>query len=121
MTLGSVVCLLTVVITVVRDLFVPASRAVEVWFGFEIEGPLALVTAPIHWALFGFGAWAFWTAKPWIGRVAAGYLLYAALAHLVWSEASVNGRGWKIGLVQAAALSCLAMLVLRAKSAPGLK
>jgi hypothetical protein len=114
MTLGAVVCMLTVVISVVRDLFFPETRNVEVWFGFEITGPLALATAPVHWAIFAVGAWAFWTARPWVARFAAAYVFYAAFAHLVWSEASPNGRGWPIGLVQAVALSVVAFSLLRA-------
>jgi hypothetical protein len=109
----AVVCVLTLVISVVRDLFLPASRDVEVWFGFEITGPLALMTAPVHWAIFALGAWAFWTGRAWIVPWAAGYLVYAALAHLVWSEASPHGRGWPIGLLQAVGISLLAVLLLR--------
>ena len=119
MTLGAVVCLLTLVVSVVRDLFFPESRDVEVWLGFEIRGPLALATAPIHWALFAVGAWGFWTGRPWMGKLAAFYLFYAGLAHLVWSEASPNGRGWRIGLAQAAALATLGALVLRASGSRG--
>ena len=114
MTLGAVVCMLTVAISVVRDLFFPETRNVEVWLGFEITGPLAVATAPIHWAIFAVGAWAFWTARPWTARFAAAYVFYAAFAHLVWSEASPNGRGWQIGLVQAVALSAVAFSLLRA-------
>jgi hypothetical protein len=47
---------------------------------------------------------------PW----AAAYLFYVALSHLVWSEASAAGRGWRIGALQAGALSALALLLLRA-------
>ena len=116
MTLGAVLCLLTLVVSVVRDLYVPESRDVEVWLGFEIRGRLALATAPIHWAIFAVAAWAFWTQRPWIVRFAAGYLFYAAIAHLVWSEASPNGRGWVIGLAQAAALAIVALVVSRMPS-----
>jgi hypothetical protein len=113
MTFGAIVCVLTLAISVIRDLYVPESRDVEVWLGFEVHGTLAIATAPIHWAIFAVAAWAFWTQRPWIGRFAAAYLFYAAIAHLVWSEASPNGRGWVIGLAQAAALSIIALLVAR--------
>jgi hypothetical protein len=114
MNLGAAICLLTLVVSIVRDLFIPATREMEVWLGFEITGPLALVTAPIHWAIFAAGAWGFWTTRPWIAKVAAGYLVYAGVAHLVWSEASVHGRGWPIGLVQALLLTAVAVGLLRA-------
>lgn len=120
MTVLAVVCAATFVLIVVRDLFVPAARAVEVWFGLEVTGWPALASAPLHWAIFAIGAWAFWTGRvsavPW----AAGYLFYAALSHLVWSEASPHGRGWPIGLVEAAAISGIAyfLLCLRALETP---
>ena len=59
-------CLATVCFLVYRDVMVPSARATEVWFGFELTGTPALATAPLHWALFAGGAWAFWRGKPWI-------------------------------------------------------
>lgn len=115
MTLLAGVSLLTLLVAVTSDLFFPGARSTEVWFGFEITGPLALLTAPIHWIIFGVGAWALWTQQPWALSAFAGYLFYSALSHLVWSEASAHGRGWPIGLLQAVAISAIALLVLRAR------
>jgi hypothetical protein len=116
MTIAAVVCAATVVVSVARDLFLPASRAVEVWFGFEVTGPLALATAPIHWAIFALGAWAFWTGRLAAVPVAAAYLVYAGLSHLVWSEASPHGRGWPIGLVQALLISSVGWVLLQLRA-----
>lgn len=110
----AVFCLATVAFLVPRDLFFPATREVEVWFGFELHGTAALLTAPLHWAVFCVGAWGFWRQRPWIVPCAAGYAFYVALSHLVWSEASPNGRGWPMGLAQALALSIPGLLLLRA-------
>jgi hypothetical protein len=44
--------------------------------------------------------------------VAAGYPFYAAFSHIVWSAASENGRGWPVGVLQAAAISTVGVLVL---------
>jgi hypothetical protein len=107
-------CLLALAVTVPRDLFVAGPRDVEVWLGFELHGAAARLTAPIHWAIFSFGAWAAWTRKPWILTAAAGYAFYVALAHLVWSEASPHGHGIWLGLLQAALLSIPGWLLLRA-------
>jgi hypothetical protein len=115
MTALGVTCLATLVISVVRDLFLPESRWVEVWFGFELTGPLALLTAPLHWLIFAIGTWAFWTGQAWVVPWAAGYLFYAAFSHLVWSEVSPHGRGWPIGLAQAAAISTIGVLLLRTR------
>lgn len=107
-------CAGTVLVLAARDLFLPETRDVEVWLGFELRGGWALATAPLHWAIFGVGAWAFRTRQPWILPAAAGYAFYVAASHLVWSEASPNGQGWGVGLAQALALSVPGVLLLRA-------
>jgi hypothetical protein len=84
MTALAVFCAATVVFLAARDLFVPHVRDVEVWFGFELRGAAARWSAPLHWAIFAFGAWGFWRARPWIVPAAAGYLLYVAISHLIW-------------------------------------
>ena len=114
MTALAVVCVAALLMNVARDLFLPDARDVEVWFGFEARGRLAILTAPIHWAILAVGAWAFWTRRRWIAPWAGAYLLYAAVSHLVWSEASPHGRGWLIGLAQAAVISLFALLLIRA-------
>jgi len=122
MTGMAALCALAVAVNVVRDLFVPETRHVEVWLGLELQGWKAHATAPLHWLIFATGAWGFWTQRPWILPAAAGYLLYVALSHLIWSEASGHGRGWPIGLLQAVAFSVPAALLLRAwrrERAPG--
>ena len=106
-------CLLTVLFLVPRDLFFSDTREIEVWFGFEVRGDAALLTAPLHWIIFAVGAWGFWTRQPWIVPSAAAYVFYVALSHLIWSEASSNGRGWPVGLAQAVAISVPGLLLLR--------
>jgi hypothetical protein len=115
MTALAVFCAATVLFLVPRDLFFAETRDVEVWFGFELRGIAALATAPLHWALFAVGAWGFWRCRPWVVPAAAGYVFYVALSHLVWSEASPNGSGWRIGLLQALAISLPGVLLLRAR------
>jgi len=107
-------CAATVLFLVWRDLFVANARDVEVWLGFALHGRAARLTAPLHWAIFAAGAWAFWTARPWILPAAAAYAFLVAASHLVWSVASPQGRGLPSGLAQAAALSVPALLLLRA-------
>ncbi|MGH7859456.1 MAG: hypothetical protein ACREQY_19195 [Candidatus Binatia bacterium] len=116
MTACAFVCLAYFVAFVGLDLFHPKFRAVEVWFGFEVGGRLARLTAPLHWSIFAFGAFAFWRGHAWIVPWAAGYVFYAAISHLVWSEMSPNGRGWPIGLLQAVAISSIGVALLRARS-----
>ena len=114
MTALAAFCLATVVFLVVRDLFVVEVREVEVWFGFELRGTAARVTAPFHWTIFLVAAWAFWRERPWILPTAASYVFYVALSHLIWSGVSPHGHGWPAGLVYAVALSVPGFLLLRA-------
>ncbi len=113
----AVFCLGSVVFLVCRDLFLPHVRDVEVWFGFEVRGAAALLTAPLHWAMFAVGAWGFWTQRPWILPAAAGYSFYIALAHLIWNQTSPNGSGWLAGLAEAIVFSLPGVIFLRARSA----
>jgi hypothetical protein len=114
MTALALFCAATVVFLVPRDLLLPETRDVEVWLGFELHGRAARLSAPLHWAIFALGAWGFWRARPWIAPAAAAYVLYVAVSHLVWSEASPQGNGWRVGLAQALAISVPALLLLRA-------
>jgi hypothetical protein len=114
MTALAVFCAATVLFLVPRDLFFSETRDAEVWLGFEVRGAAALLTAPLHWAIFALGAWGFWRSRPWILPGAAAYAFYVALSHLIWSEASPNGNGWPSGLLQALALSVPGILLLRA-------
>jgi hypothetical protein len=117
MTAAAVFCLLTIAFLAPRDLFFPETRDVEVWLGFEVRGRAALLTAPLHWAIFAAFAWGFWRVRPWILPAAALYLFYVAVSHLIWSEVSPNGQGWPMGLAQAAAISAPGVLLLRARRA----
>lgn len=117
MTALALFCVVTVFVLVPRDLFVAKARDVEVWFGFELRGTAALLTAPLHWAIFLLGAYGFWFQRAWVVPAAAFYAFYVALSHLVWSEASPNGHGWFIGLAQALLFSIPGVLLWRAHRA----
>jgi len=114
----ALLCAATVVFLAARDLLLPETGDVEVWLGFELRGTAALLSAPLHWALFALGAWAFWRARPWIWPAAAAYVFYVAASHLIWSEASPNGRGWPMGLLQATGISLIGVWVLRKRPHP---
>jgi hypothetical protein len=106
-------CAATVFYLVARDLFVPDVRDVEVWFGFEVRGWLARATAPLHWAIFAVGAWAFATKRAWIWPTATLYAVYVAISHLIWNLTSVSGGGLRAGLVQLGVFLLPAFLLLR--------
>ena len=108
----AVFCLASFFFLVVRDLCVAHVRDVEVWFGLELRGALALWTAPLHWAVFLVGAWGFWRQRPWILRAAAAYEFYIAASHLVWNVTSPIGYGWASGVLQMVAFAIPAALLL---------
>ena len=108
-------CAATVVFLVVRDLFVPEVRDVEVWLGFELRGPLAIATAPLHWLVFAVGAWAYWTMRPWVRPWASVYAFTIAIGHLVWNLTSPRGEGLSAGLAQLVLFSVPALVLLRAR------
>jgi hypothetical protein len=112
-TVFAVFCAATALFLAWRDLFLPEIGDVEVWLGFEVRGRAARLTAPLHWAIFAAGAWAFWREKPWIWTAAAAYVFYVAVSHVIWSEASPNGHGWPMGLLQGAGFSLLGAWLLR--------
>ena len=115
MTALAIFCFASVIFLAWRDLFLPGVRDVEVWFGFELGGWIARVTAPIHWAIFLAGAWGFWFQRPWVVPCAAAYAFYIALCHLVWNQLSPNGLGWAAGIAEALAFSIPGFLLLRAQ------
>src|SRR5262245_45159813 len=119
MTALALFCLGTAAFLVARDLFVPSARDVEVWFGFELHGMAALLTAPLHWSIFLVGAYGFWFQRAWIMPCASVYAFYVALSHLVWSGVSPKGHGWFAGLALALLFSLPGFLLLRARRAAG--
>jgi hypothetical protein len=110
-------CAATVVFLIARDLFVPHVRDTEVWFGFELTGRAARLTAPIHWAIFGVGAWGFWNLRSWIWPWASVYAAIVAASHLIWNLSSPSGGGWCDGLWQFALFGVVALWLLRVRPA----
>lgn len=119
MTALAVFCLASVAFLVPRDLFLAHTRDVEVWFGFELRGDAARLTAPLHWIVFLVGAWGFWFQRAWVLPCAAAYAFYVAFCHLVWNEVSPNGGGLLAGVAEGLAFSALGVLFWRARHRVG--
>ena len=90
-------------------------RDTEIWFGFELHGLLAWLTAPIHWALFAVGAWGFWSLRSWVWPWASVYAFYVAFSHLVWNVTSPSGAGLVPGLWQLVLFSIPGVVLLWAR------
>jgi hypothetical protein len=90
-------------------------RTVEVWFGYELNGRLAIATAPLHYAIFAAGAFGFWHCRPWVWPWAAVYAFYVAVSHLVWNLTSESGQGLEAGMLQLLLFSIPGVALLLAR------
>ena len=77
----------------------PVAEDQEVWFGFMLTGWWAKATAPLHWLIYGAGAYGFWTMRRWMWPWAALYCAQVALGMLIWSVLDDRGPGLVGGLV----------------------
>ena len=98
MTLTFYFCVFMTVLYMPFDLFVrPVAEDQEVWFGFMLTGWWAKATAPLHWFIYGAGAYGFWRMKSWMWPWAAVYAAQVTIAMFVFSV--LNGGGWLAGLI----------------------
>ena len=94
-------CLYMTFIYMPFDIFTkPFDEWEEVWFGFVLTGWPAKLTEPLHWLIYGGGAYGFWRMKPWLWPWAAAYSAQVAIAMVLWGFFS--GREDGGGLTPAA-------------------
>lgn len=67
--------------------------AEEVWFGIVLKGWWARLTEPLHWLIYGFGAYGFWRMKRWMHPWAAVYVVQVAVAMAVYNLVDPRGMG----------------------------
>ena len=68
------------------DLFLkPVAEDEEIWFGFTLTGWYAKATEPLHWLIYGFGAYGFWRMKQWMWPWASVYVAQIVIAMFVWN------------------------------------
>ena len=79
----------------------PVEQDQEVWFGFTLTGWWAKATEPLHWLIYGIGAYGFWKMKTWMWPWASIYLAQIVIAMFVWNILS------EVGNLGTAALSAL--------------
>ena len=96
-------CLYMTFIYLPFDLFFkPVAEDEEVWFGFVLTGWAAKATAPLHWLIYGAGAYGFWKMSRWMWPWAAVYAAQVMVAMLVWNLVDPRGGGWVAGLIAGA-------------------
>jgi hypothetical protein len=99
-------CVYMTVIYMPFDFFLkPVAEDHEIWFGIALTGWWAKATEPLHWLIYGLGAYGFWKMKSWMWPWAAVYAAQVMIAMLVWNIVNPHGRGWLAGLVTAAIFS----------------
>ena len=109
-------CLYMTVVYMPFDLFwKPVAEDEEVWFGVTLHGWAAKATAPLHWLIYGAGAWGFWKMRPWMWPWAAVYAAQVTVAMLVWNLLDPRGGGLVPGLVAAAVFAVPTIALWRAR------
>ena len=109
-------CLYMTFIYLPFDIFIkPVAGDEEVWFGFVLHGWAAKLTAPLHWLIYGAGAWGFWKMSRWMWPWAAVYVAQVAVAMLVWNLTDPRG-GIVAGLISAAVVAVPTVALWRAKA-----
>ena len=109
-------CLYMTFVYLPFDLFLkPVAEDEEVWFGFVLHGWAAKLTEPLHWLIYGAGAFGFWKMSRWMWPWAAVYAVQVALAMLVWNLIDSRGGGIVPGLVSMAVVAVPAIALWRAK------
>jgi len=98
------------------DLFLkPVAHDHEIWFGFALTGWWAKATEPIHWLIYGAGAYGFLKMKSWMWPWAAVYTGQVVIAMFIWNIVNPKGSGWIAGLVTAAVFMLPMVALWRAK------
>ena len=115
MTLIWAFCLYMTFIYLPFDLFLkPVAGDEEVWFGFVLTGWAAKATEPLHWLIYGAGAYGFWKMSRWMWPWAAVYSAQVMIAMLVWNLMDDRG-GWLPGVIAAAVFALPTVALWRAK------
>ena len=79
-------CLYMTFIYLPFDLFLkPVEGDEEIWFGFTLRGWWAKATEPLHWLIYGLGAYGFWRMKTWMWPLSIVYAAQVVIAMFIWN------------------------------------
>ncbi len=108
-------CLYMTFIYMPFDLFwKPVAVDEEVWFGFTLRGWYAKATEPLHWLIYGAGAYGFWKMRPWMWPWAGVYVAQVAIAMFVFGLVDERGT-WLTSLVAGGFFLIPTVALLRAR------
>ena len=109
-------CLYMTFVYMPFDIFYkPVAEDEEVWFGVTLHGWPAKLTAPLHWLIYGAGAYGFWHMKAWMWPWAAVYAAQVVIAMFVWNLLDPRGGGVISGAIAAAVFALPMISLWRAK------
>ncbi|MEM7098233.1 MAG: hypothetical protein AAF541_08245 [Pseudomonadota bacterium] len=93
-------CVYMTIIYMPFDLFYkPVAEDEEIWFGFTLYGWWAKATEPLHWLIYGAGAYGFWKMKRWMWPWAGVYAAQVVIAMVVFSLINAKGGGVASALI----------------------
>jgi len=109
-------CLYMTFIYMPFDLFwKPVEIDEEVWFGITLHGWPAKATEPLHWLIYGAGAYGFWKLSRWMWPWAAVYVAQISVGMLVWSLLDPRGAGLVSGVIAGGIFLIPAIALWRAR------
>ncbi len=104
-------CLYMTFIYMPFDLFLkPIADDEEIWFGFTLTGWWAKATEPLHWLIYGSGAYGFWRMKTWMWPWASVYVAQIVISMFVWNI--LNDRGDLLMAVISSSIFSIPMIAL---------
>lgn len=110
-------CLYMTFIYMPFDMFVkPVAEDHEIWFGYSLTGWWAKATEPLHWLIYGFGAYGFRHMKAWMWPWAGVYAIQIVIAMVVWNLINVRGGGISAGIIAGLIFSVPMIALLRSRS-----
>ena len=88
----------------------------EVWFGLTLAGWAAKATEPLHWLIYGFGAYGFWKMRSWMWPWAPIYLAQVSFAMFVYGLMGRHSTaGWPAAVFAGALFLIPTIALWRAK------
>jgi hypothetical protein len=120
MSLLMLFCLYMTFVYMPFDIFYkPVAQDEEVWFGVTLHGWPAKLTAPLHWLIYGAGAYGFWQMKRWMWPWAAIYCAQVVIAMFMWNLLDPRGGGVISGAIAAAVFLIPTVALARARQTFG--
>jgi hypothetical protein len=120
MSLLMLFCLYMTFVYMPFDIFYkPVAQDEEVWFGVTLHGWPAKLTAPLHWLIYGAGAYGFWQMKRWMWPWAAIYCAQVVIAMFLWNLLDPRGGGVISGAIAAAVFLIPTVALARARQTFG--